>query len=658
MKTLAYRGHFQGAPVAVTFDAAGNLYVALTQVPGEACIQRLAPPADRWNGEWEAQPVAGDGGRGLQDGPALEDRHKKPAQSRFKDPSGLAVWGDSLLVADTANKVIRQVELKRGGRVTTLVGNPGGRGLKNSPNPQEAAFLRPTRILQGPDPGTYFILDQPPELPSAIRCLTLPPPGGAAGALPAVTTLGGQSKYLRPDEMPDFDASKVRFRGPTSVAVERNSGLAYVAEPLANRIRAVELIGREAGPDGKEAVPSGRVTTFTGEAKPPHPRAVPPATQTLEAAFFDHPTDVGLDGMARLFVLEPKAGRVRLVHRVGDAVQVDTVLQGLAQPPPAPAGQPEPRLRMAVRASGPNHPLGLALSAYDGAPHPGEAPGWRVRFYQDVGAHLHGGSETVVVTGGAEPRALAVGPDNTVFVVTAHPDLQACLVQGYQWQAHGAAGAAGWVEARTHWFGPGTAVGQAWGFPDIQGMAADSRGNLFLTDLANGLVWEIANDPANHFPVFPIAGQPGVHQFTGPRAQPFWEPLYRPLGIDATGSDDLVITSGDAVIQLTAPGPPNYPYREPAAAPDFKSQEPVALPPQGQGQAAAARPRNLAPMPPAVSGADLAAKRRQRLMKEADAAIAAGNVAGAKKAYQEILDMADTPDDLRRRAQAYIDAHP
>ena len=66
----------------------------------------------------------GSGEPGLQDGP--------PNQARFRSPRGLALWEDTLYVADTGNHAIRRIDL-HAGTVTTVAGT----GEQAQPWPQE-----------------------------------------------------------------------------------------------------------------------------------------------------------------------------------------------------------------------------------------------------------------------------------------------------------------------------------------------------------------------------------------------------------------------------------------------------------------------------------------------------------------------------------------
>lgn len=93
-----------------------------------------------------ATHLAGGAGNGYADGAAGE--------AKFDTPTGLAVWQDKLLVADTGNRRIRVVEPD--GRVWTLAGT-GESDLRNGPI-EEAAFVQPTALAVHRD-GTVFVAD-------------------------------------------------------------------------------------------------------------------------------------------------------------------------------------------------------------------------------------------------------------------------------------------------------------------------------------------------------------------------------------------------------------------------------------------------------------------------------------------------------------------
>jgi hypothetical protein len=289
--------------------------------------------------------------------------------------------------------------------------------------------------------------------------------------------------------------------------------------------------------------------------------------------------------------------------------------------------------------------LGLALST----PHAGT---WRVQWHTDPPAP----AEDIVAGLAREPRALAVGLDNTVFVLVADPARQTCTVHRYARTAAPGA-AATWAETGASVFGPGptSAVGSAWGFPEIQAMAADTKGNLFMADQANALVWMLAADGT----LATVAGTPMEHRFTGAGTRHLGDPLYLPLGLAVTGHDDLVVTCGDTLVQITAPGTASHPWTPVTATVAWASQKKVG------GGAPPPPPPAAAPggAPGGVAGAAAAKAARLAFMAEAVADARAAkkavpeDVAAAKAAYARYLALSPTGMDAKE-ARDYLAAHP
>lgn len=654
-----------------SFD--GRVFLTTETRPGgpardpNPLIQVLQPAdPDLWHTTWVLRPFAGSV-PGYQDGSA--------DTARFKQPTGMAVVGQRLLVADRGNHALRSVALDTG-RVTTLAGrwNAKGhtidRGFFDDADALKAAFKSPSRIIPGPDPGTCFVLDQEE---TALRLIT-----GVDTASPQVATPGGiQAKDLPDVARDDLDPAdpearlkKARLKQPASVAVERRTGVAYLAEPATHAIRAVNL-------PGTERIPAGHVTTLAGKLNARGPAL--PGPTPFGAARFDEPADLGLDGQARLFVLEPKAGRVRML----DQGEVTTRLDGLTA---GPGG----RIHMAVRPGGAG--LALALSTFSAA---GPDPGWRVLLHHQDDPASPLTASLVVRTGPVPPKALAVDLQNRVYVLTEDADAQECVLTVYG-TAASAPGA--WVGLRRTPFGPGAAVGAAYGFPDIQAMAADTKGNLYLADLGNALVWRFSEDDGS---LAPVAGTPMVHELTGEGTRPLDAPLYRPMGLAVTGDDDLLVTCGDALVQITAPGLPGQPWTPakpvawtsqrasrsaavlPVPAPgagrkagsdmvkelEAKQKRTLALKAAADGrilEAAQAYLDYLALLPAGKFAPEAAAFLRTQAgaaLAKARAAAAGGAMAEAGAAYQaflRLLPLGGTPADLPDldEATAFLAAHP
>ncbi len=117
-------------PRTITFDRAGNLYLALRE--GNAIYrvdgERLTIHHVAGTGE---QGYAGDGGQARS--------------AKLAGPKGLAWSEDALYVADTESHVIRKIDLKTG-IIQTVLGT-GQRGDGPEPDPLRCALARPHGVL-------------------------------------------------------------------------------------------------------------------------------------------------------------------------------------------------------------------------------------------------------------------------------------------------------------------------------------------------------------------------------------------------------------------------------------------------------------------------------------------------------------------------------
>ena len=113
-------------PRTMTFDSAGNLYLALREGNAIYSIDRQSR---------NVRHVAGTG----QQGYSGDDGQAKVA--RLAGPKGLAWSRGWLYVADTENHVVRGIELKTG-IIRTVLGT-GQRGDGPEPDPRRCALARP-----------------------------------------------------------------------------------------------------------------------------------------------------------------------------------------------------------------------------------------------------------------------------------------------------------------------------------------------------------------------------------------------------------------------------------------------------------------------------------------------------------------------------------
>ncbi len=201
----ASRAQFRG-PVGIAVDPAGRVFVADTYNDRIRVIE---------NGK--VSTIAG-GTRGFADGGG--------ADAKFDTPTGIAVWNDKLLVADTGNRRIRVVE--QDGRVWTLAGSGSG-DLKDGLLP-DSSFVEPTAVAVSPQ-GSIFVTDG-----NAIREI--------GGILPLVKTLDRGD-----DGIADGDLRTAKFNRPSGLAFDTNGDL-LVADAENRLVRRIgsERTGREITP--------------------------------------------------------------------------------------------------------------------------------------------------------------------------------------------------------------------------------------------------------------------------------------------------------------------------------------------------------------------------------------------------------------------------
>ncbi len=116
--------------------------------------------------------------------------------ARFNTPTGLAIWNDKLLVADTGNHRIRVVEPD--GRVWTLVGNDDG-GLQDGPL-STATLVQPTAIAVAGD--VIYIADG-----NAVRRIDTSP-------VASMRTISNDVRGVA-----DGDVASARFNRPSGLAI-------------------------------------------------------------------------------------------------------------------------------------------------------------------------------------------------------------------------------------------------------------------------------------------------------------------------------------------------------------------------------------------------------------------------------------------------------
>ena len=225
----AYSGVFAGLAGALLSNTEAQdaaKHVLATVLPAELARQQAetstpaasptAPPAPPAT---TVTTLAGDGTAGFADGPA--------ARARFHDPTGLVVAGDRLVIADTTNHRLRQLDLTDPAHPVTTLAGTGEAGGTDGPAAQ-ATLASPRGLAYDAAANVLYVA----ELTGArIRRVTL-------GATPTVTTLAGAADGSA--GFADGPGAAARFDTPSGLALDGRGHL-YVADMNNHRVRAIDL---------------------------------------------------------------------------------------------------------------------------------------------------------------------------------------------------------------------------------------------------------------------------------------------------------------------------------------------------------------------------------------------------------------------------------
>jgi sugar lactone lactonase YvrE len=263
-----------GATLAATF---------VFEIEPEGPTLHPGPAGTPFGWAAQLQLIAGDGVRGLRDGPAL--------QARFADPYGLAVAADGTrYIADAGdNNRIRRIAAD--GTVGTLAGGVEGfaDGLGNA-----AAFHTPSGLALDAA-GNLYVADTGNH---AIRKIT---PQGAVTKLAGT----GEAGYR------DGAGTQAQFNGPVGVAVDA-SGRVYVADTYNDRIRAI--------------APDGQVSTLAGGERPGYQDGFG------SVARFDTPTALAVDAQGEIWIADTRNDAIRRLSRSGEVSTLSLAPPGDGQP--------------------------------------------------------------------------------------------------------------------------------------------------------------------------------------------------------------------------------------------------------------------------------------------------------------------------------------
>jgi hypothetical protein len=259
------------SPQSVAVDGSGNVYVADT---GNDTIRKITSSG-------VVTTFAGTAGaRGSADGTG--------AAAQFASPQSVAVDGSgNVYVADTGNDTIRKITSS--GVVTTLAGTAGARGSADGTG-AAARFDYPEAVAVDGS-GNVYVADSDN---CTIRRIT------SAGV---VTTFAGTAND---PGSADGTGGAAQFSYPQGVAAD-GAGNVYVADSNNQTIRRI--------------TPAGVVTTLAGSVRIPGPD-----DGTANAARFDSPNGLAVDGAGNVYVADTYSQTIRKVTPAG----VVTTLAGTA----------------------------------------------------------------------------------------------------------------------------------------------------------------------------------------------------------------------------------------------------------------------------------------------------------------------------------------
>jgi sugar lactone lactonase YvrE len=429
-------------PRAIAADAAGNFYVADT---GNHTIRRISSTGD-------VVTIAGAPGQaGFADG-------QGPA-ARFRFPAGIAVdpVDGMIWISDKDNHVIRL--MTPNGTVTTIAGSPGVAGSADAQG-TNARFAFP-RGLVVDNSGVAYVADTQNHV---IRRVTR---DGVAVTFAGAMLTAGSSDGL---------TNAARFNRPSDIALDPTTGNFFIADLGNHRIRAMTAIGN--------------VTTFAGSQ--PGNR-----DDVGTAASFSSPWGLDVDNAGNVYVADHDNHSLR---RITPGRLVTTLARDFNHPSGVafgrdgaiyltdgfhhairrialPGGEKSTLAGSIARATTLSFPYGVAA---DAAGNIYVAEGQSVRRISPSGAM------TTILSGLTTPSGLAIGPDNSLYVV----DVATALVMRV------------WPTGQVTTVAGGSGV-----FTSPWAIAADSQGFLYVTDLAEDKIHLI--DPAGNVATFAGTGSGG-----------------------------------------------------------------------------------------------------------------------------------------------------
>jgi sugar lactone lactonase YvrE len=415
------------------------------------------------------------------------------AVARFNQPAGMCFDpSGNLLLADAGNHTIRRIT--PAGAVTTAYGQTGVSGYLDG-HDLTALFASPKGVVARPN-GTLLVFDSGNDL---IRSISFDN---------VVSTLAGTPVRAGAT---DGDVSLALFSMPQGLAVGPD-GVIYVADTGNHTIRKIS--------------PEGLVTTLAGQA------GVAGKADGPIGGTFNAPTALAVDGTGNIYVADTGNHTIRVVSPQG----VVRTLSGKAGVSGSAVG--------AGTDARFDTPTGIALDG-SGNAYVADSKNHVIRKVQ-----LDGTTTTFIgipnVVGSndnqfgtprfSSPQGVAFSPAGLVVADTGNGTIRVVTSSG---QVSTIAGLAGFF---------GTTDGQSFNarFNGSVALAVDAFGAAYISDQASQTIRKVTAAGNVTTPV----GNLG-HEGTRLGALPAG--LFRPHGLAMTAQGDLLVVSGNAILQVTAP---------------------------------------------------------------------------------------------------------
>ncbi len=399
----------------------------------------------------------------------------------------------TILVADTGNHTFRRVT--SAGAVTTIFGQAGVAGYQDGRD-TNTLFNSPAGIVVRPG-GSILLVDSGNYL---LRSSTV---DGIVSTLAGTPYRQGSANGTLLDS---------RYLNPQGMALG-SDGTLYIADTGNQTLRKIS--------------PNGQVTKLAGQV------GVVGSADGFASATFNGPQAIAVDGAGNVYVADTGNHTIRKVLPSGEV----QTFAGKAGNPGNITG-PGSSARF-------DRPSGIAVDA-NGNIYVADtnnqviqiiSPGGMVSTFAGVPRQQGYIDSRYGAATFTFPQGVAFGPSGNLLVAdTGSGLIRTVSPAGYVVTLAGLGGV----------FGSADGDGFLTRFAVPIALSADSAGNIFVIDRGGNTLRKVLPDGTTST----IAGNPGQE---GIRLGPLPGGLFRPFGIAVTPQGDVLVTTGNGVVQVTGP---------------------------------------------------------------------------------------------------------